>query len=105
VNKLEDVIGCLKDAKLTNITVYDLGKESPLFDYFIIANASNKRQLSAALDKIYEKKLTYDHIEGTNDSGWILLDMDDIIVNIMTDDTRELYNLDSVYIKYKKMEY
>ena len=103
--KLDDIVKTLQELKLEKITVYDLNHENPLFDYFVIATASNKRQLSAFLDKMYEKKLYYDHIEGKEDSQWILVDMKNIIVNIMTEEARSLYSLDSVYIHFNKTEY
>ncbi len=101
MNKLDEVINCLEEVKLLDIENYDLRGESHLFDYFIIATASNKRQLSAALDKIYEKKIDFDHIEGKGEGGWILIDMKDIVVNIMTKESREMYSLDKYFTELK----
>lgn len=105
MTELKEVIELLNDTKLKNIVSYDLEMQNPFFDYFVIASASNKRQLNAMLGKIYESDLKYDHIEGTDESGWILVDMGNIILNLMTEEMREYYSLDSVYIRYKKTEY
>ena len=104
-NKLETLINALKETKLTNLVVYDLEESSPFFDYVVIVTAQNKRMLNSAISLLWEKNIEYDHIEGTGESGWILVDMNDIILNVMSEEMRELYSLDNVYIKYKKITY
>jgi len=37
------------------------------------------------------------HHEGTLDSGWLLLDYGDVIVNIFAAEERDLYNLDNLW--------
>lgn len=104
-NKLETIVNALKETKLSNLVVYDLEETSPFFDYIIIVTAQNKRQLNSAISLLWEKNIEYDHIEGTGDSGWILVDMGDIILNVMSEEMRELYSLDNVYIKFKKITF
>ena len=103
MTQLEQVIKALKETKLEDISVYDLEMSSPFFDYFIVGTAHNKRELNSIVSKIWEENIEYNHIEGTDESGWILIDMGSIILNIMTEEARSLYNLDSLYIKYKKI--
>ena len=102
--KLETLINALKETKLSNLVVYDLEETSPFFDYVVIVTAQNKRQLNSAISLLWEKNIEYDHIEGTGESGWILVDMNDIIFNVMSEEMRDLYKLDNVYIKFKKVE-
>ena len=35
-------------------------------------------------------------IEGKNNPSWVLIDCDDVIVNIMLEDTRDFYDLESI---------
>ena len=104
-NKLETLLNALKETKLTNLVVYDLEESSPFFDYVVIVTAQNKRMLNSVISLLWEKNIEYDHIEGTGESGWILVDMNDIILNVMSEEMRELYSLDNVYIKYKKITF
>lgn len=104
-NKLKTLLNALKETKLTNLVVYDLEESSPFFDYVVIVTAQNKRMLNSAISLLWEKNIEYDHIEGTGESGWILVDMNDIILNVMSEEMRELYSLDNVYIKYKKITF
>ena len=39
------------------------------------------------------------HREGKGENGWILLDYNGLIVNIMTRDVREFYDLESLWSK------
>ena len=102
--KLETLVNALKETKLKDLVVYDLDKTSPFFDYIVVCTAQNKRQLNSAVSLLWEKNIEYDHIEGTGESGWILVDMNDIIFNIMSEEMREQFQLDNVYIKYKKTD-
>ena len=100
--ELEVILKALDDAKLFNINLYDLGFVNPFYNYVFIATAMNKRQLSAGLRFIDEAKIEYEHVEG-RDSEWILIDAGDVLINIMTSEYRDLYNLDSLYLNAKKL--
>ena len=43
------------------------------------------------------------HIEGTQESGWILLDFGDVIVHILAPDQREFYDLERVWPRAVEM--
>ena len=36
-------------------------------------------------------------VEGQNSNEWILLDLGDIVINIMSDDSRKLFDLESLW--------
>ena len=42
--------------------------------------------------------------EGQREAKWVLMDLGDIIVNIMTRDDREYYELDALFEKYPLKE-
>ena len=91
----------LDDLKAQNILVLDIGEISGFADWFIIATASSSRNAKAISNKLIESlKLQEQHlvgIEGQDDSEWILVDCGDVIVNIMQQDTREFYDLESLW--------
>ena len=91
----------LDDLKAQNILVLDIREISSFADWFIIATASSSRNAKAISNKLIESlKLQEQHlvgIEGQDDSEWILVDGGDVIVNIMQQDTREFYDLESLW--------
>mgnify|MGYP003295531201 CR=1 FL=1 len=101
---LTQIIKALDDAKLLNISVYDLDGANPFYNYVIIASAQNKRQMQSSIRYIDEEKIEYDHIEGRNSEEWILIDIENYIVHIFNKESREQYDLDSLYINSKKIE-
>ena len=91
----------LDDLKAQNILVLDIREISGFADWFIIATASSSRNAKAISNKLIESlKLQEQHlvgIEGQDDSEWILVDCGDVIVDIMQQDTREFYDLESLW--------
>jgi ribosome-associated protein len=92
----------LDDLKAQNILVLDIREISGFADWFIIATASSSRNAKAISNKLIEsiKSSSDQHlvgIEGQDDSEWILVDCGDVVVNIMQHDTREFYDLESLW--------
>lgn len=87
-----------------DIVAYDLTSAGFLYDYSVICHAPTNRQIEAIASEVKEKiqenggKIL--NIEGWREAKWILLDLGDIIVNIMTRDDREYYALDNLFEKY-----
>ena len=67
----------------------------------IIASGGSERQVQALVDDVEEafakEGLLVKSIEGKQNSGWILMDYGDVIVNIFTKETREKYNIEKVW--------
>ena len=94
------IIEAIDDVKGTNIKCFDTTKNTFLFDCIIIATIESSRQANAILKKILEKKFLFPSkpaIEGSGDSGWILIDCSDIIVHLMTEHDRAYYNLEELW--------
>lgn len=93
--KYQDVVNVLEDVKVKDIQIYDFDKTSPFYDYFIIATV-NERQanaLSNNLKQTFKEQLI--NIEGKS-SGWVLVDLGDIIVHLFRAEEREFYGLDKM---------
>ncbi|MFH1032074.1 MAG: ribosome silencing factor [Chloroflexota bacterium] len=70
-------------------------------DYFVICSADTERQIKAIAEEIETvlKKAGVRpyYIEGTSDSGWVLLDYGDVIIHIFTPTERKFYDLDELW--------
>ncbi|HAH46745.1 MAG TPA: ribosome silencing factor [Planctomycetaceae bacterium] len=97
-----------EDFKGKEIVVLDVAKITPLFDYFIIATASNQRQSNAIAEEIRvlmkRESTRRRNIEG-KDSDWILGDYGDIVLHLFTEEARELYDLERLWADAKKVDW
>ena len=98
------------DAKKANdIVILDIAEKSGFADYFVIADAPNARLLEALADEAEDQMARVDeelhHKEGTGDSGWVLLDFGDIIVNLFTKQQRDHYNIEKVWADCIQVEF
>lgn len=95
MSKLNKVTEILEGLNLKDIKIYDFDKTSPFYDFFIIATASDRQANSAAQMLSKEFKEDIKGIEGKS-SGWVLVDLNDIVVHLFQNDQREFYGLDKM---------
>lgn len=90
----------LDNKKATDVIVIDIMEKSSFADYLVIASGNSDRQVNTLVDEVEDQfakeGLLVKSIEGKN-SGWILMDFGDVIVNIFTKETREKYNIEKVW--------
>lgn len=97
------LVECIQDKKAKDVVKLDLRKldEAPT-DFFIICEGESLVQVKAIADHITAevKKQTGqlpNHIEGKTNSTWILVDYFTTVVHIFFKDTREFYQLESLW--------
>lgn len=82
------------------VTLY-VGDKSSITDYMVIASATSARHAKSLSDyvaeKVKENGVMPLGIEGTQVSDWVLLDLGDVIVHIMTGQAREFYQLEKLW--------
>ena len=91
----------LIDSKAEDLLVLDVENISSFADKIIVATAtSNRHALSVSeklVDCLKENKFNILGVEGEIDSGWILVDCGDIVINIMRKEQREFYDLEGLW--------
>ncbi len=90
----------LSDKKAVEILAIDIAEKASFADYLVIANGNSERQVNSLVDDVEDafakEGLFVKNIEGKN-SGWVLMDFGDIIVNVFTKDMREKYGIEKVW--------
>ena len=100
----------IEETRGKDIRVLDLRSVTEVFDYFVIATGSSRRQMHAVSDEIErivkanwgdEKR----GIEGYNESRWIVLDYGDVVVQLFDSDTRDYWDLEHLWGDAKRVEF
>lgn len=91
----------LNSKKARDVVMIDIAEKSSFADYFVIATAGSERQMGALAEEI-EDKFAEIGIEpkskdGRPETGWILVDGGDVIVNLFTEETRDKYTLEKIW--------
>ena len=100
---LSNIIKGIFEKKGMNVLKIDLRKlESRIADYFVICHASSTTQVSAICDSVEDTVRMYEgekpaHIEGLENSFWVLLDYGTVIVHIFLEEYRSFYSLESLW--------
>lgn len=95
------IVHLLADRQAEEIVLLDVRRIVSIADYFVIASATNPRQMRALVDTV-EKELRRDgvrlkHQEGALDSGWVLLDYGDVVVHLFSPELRAYYRLEELW--------
>lgn len=97
------IIRAIQDKKGENIVSLDLRKiPEAVADFFVICEANNQPQIRAISDFIEEEvkkkcgELPYRH-EGKQNLHWVLIDYVNIVVHVMTGETRKFYKLEEMW--------
>ena len=85
-----------------DITVMDMSRHTAIFDYFLIATGTSRRQLHAISeeidhkleDELNDKRM---NIDGYDDSRWIVLDYGTVVIHLFDEDTRQFYSLEALW--------
>ncbi len=96
------VIDALEELKGVDIAVLDVRELSSITDFMIIASGTSDRHVNAMAAKVTEKSKAAGilplGVEGGRDaSGWVLVDLMDVVVHVMRPDVREFYNLEKLW--------
>ena len=91
----------LKEKKAMDVAVIDISPQASVADFFVMASGGSDRQMSSLVDNVEEmlekEEIFPKNIEGKRSSGWILMDYGDVVVNIMTAEMREKYDLEKIW--------
>ena len=92
----------IAENKGTEIKILDLREITRVFDFFVIASGTSRRQLHAISDEIddrFEKEMGDRRrgIEGYQESRWIVLDYGDVVIHLFEPEKREFYALDELW--------
>ena len=91
----------LDDKKAEDIKILHLGAKSSVADYFVVATGTSAPHLRA-MRVALEKELDAQHasilgMDMVSDSGWVVVDADNILFHLFTAPMRERYALEKLW--------
>ena len=83
----------------TDLVAIDLSSQMVLNEVFLLVSGQNERQIDSIADEI-ERALALDGekpVRRENSEHWILLDYEDLVVHVQTEEIRQYYMLDRLW--------
>jgi len=99
------VTDALEDLKAQDITFIDVKGRTSVTDTMVLATGTSSRHAQAVADSVAAKTKAAGLMplgsEGRGNSDWVLIDLGDLVVHIMTAQAREYYDLESLWANLK----
>jgi ribosome-associated protein len=95
------VVDALEDMKALEIKVLDVRGLTDIADTMIIASGTSDRHVRSVAQRVVEKTKQAGYrphgVEGQQDSDWVLIDLNEMIVHVMLPRVREFYGLEKLW--------
>jgi ribosome-associated protein len=98
------VLDKIDDLKAKNVVVLDVKQQSSITDTMIICTGTSKTHVRAIGEHVVvEAKKAGEQplgVEGRESSEWVLVDLGDVILHVMQEQTREYYQLEKLWSEH-----
>jgi ribosome silencing factor RsfS/YbeB/iojap len=95
------VIDALADMKALEVKVLDVRGLTDVADFMVIASGTSDRHVRSVaqrvVDRTKEAGFRPHGVEGQQDSDWVLIDLNEMIVHVMLPRVREFYGLEKLW--------
>jgi ribosome-associated protein len=95
------VIAALENLKGKDIAVLDVRKLTGITDYMVICSGTSNRHVKALAENVEIELKKNGHppmgTEGIQVSDWALVDLGDVVVHVMTSESRAFYDLERLW--------
>lgn len=98
------------DKQATDIAVLPVGDVLAVTEYFVVASASNPRQVRAITDAVLTQVREAVgrgplRSEGVREQQWVLVDYGDVVVHVFADEARRFYEIERLYKDVPQVEW
>jgi len=89
------------DKLAQQVIAFDVSEQLAITDAFVLASATNERQVKAIVDEVEEKLREHGakpiRREGHREGRWVLLDYGEIVVHVQHEEERQFYALERLW--------
>jgi ribosome-associated protein len=97
----------LHEKKGRDIVALDVTGLSPICEAMVAVSAASARQAKALADHVLarcaENGISYLGMEGYRHGQWILVDLNDVLVHVFLEETREFYNIEGLWSEARRI--
>ncbi len=109
LNAVRTVAKIADEKKADYIKILDMRSRLIITDYFIIISARNTR-LTRRIEEdicfdLKKHKLYPKNINGASEGNWILIDYDDFVIHVFTEEFRQFYDLERLWKDSKEIKW
>lgn len=94
-------VGTIEDMKGVDLVVIDIVGKSSIADAMIVVTGTSQRHVRSLAESVRLAAKEANHpplgVEGGDSSDWVLVDLGDVIVHVMTTEKREFYSLEKLW--------
>ena len=95
------VVDALADMKALEVKVLDVRGLTDVADFMVIASGTSDRHVRSVAQRVVERTKEAGFrphgVEGQQDSDWVLIDLNEMIVHVMLPRVREFYGLEKLW--------
>lgn len=95
------VIDKIDDLKGQDIVAIDVKGKSSITDFMIICTGTSNRHVMSIAEHVVQSArevgLSPMGVKGINASDWVVVDLGDVIVHVMQEESRQLYELEKLW--------
>jgi ribosome-associated protein len=96
------ILSRLDDMKAEDTVTIDLRGKSSIADYMVITTGRANRHVGAIAENVVkglgEVGIKGVHVEGLQNSDWVLIDTNDVIVHVFRPEVRTFYSLEKMWM-------
>jgi ribosome-associated protein len=89
------------EMKGADIVVLDVAERTSVTDWMIVVTGTSQRHVKSLANEVIEKSKEAGvrpiGTEGETDGNWILVDLGDVVVHVMTRESRDFYALEKLW--------
>lgn len=94
-------VNALDDLKGIDVVEIDISEKSSIADMMIVATGTSQRHVKSLANNVRQtakdRGMPPIGVEGEGSGEWVLVDLGDVIVHVMTAETREFYSLEKLW--------
>lgn len=102
---LKTAVKLLDNKKALDMVVLDVSELTVLTHYFVICSGGSTSQIHALYDELKEKmSQSILRCEGAEESGWVIVELDGVMVHIFNRQMRDYYSLEHLWEDTEKID-